>query len=67
MLKTVIIDDDYVSRMVLREMLLKFLDNIEILGEAGSVEEGVRLIEETAPELVLLDISMPDGTGFETR
>ena len=65
MLKTVIIDDDYVSRMVLREMLLKFLDNIEILGEAGSVEEGVKLIEETEPELVLLDISMPDGTGFD--
>ena len=65
MLKTVIIDDDYVSRMVLREMLLKFLDNIEILGEAGSVEDGVKLIEETEPELVLLDISMPDGTGFD--
>ena len=65
MLKTVIIDDDYVSRMVLREMLLKFLDNIEVLGEAGSVEEGVKLIEETDPELVLLDISMPDGTGFD--
>jgi two-component system LytT family response regulator len=65
MLKTVIIDDDYVSRMILREMLEKFLDNIEILGEAGTVEEGVNLIEETDPELVLLDISMPDGTGFD--
>jgi two-component system, LytTR family, response regulator len=65
MLKTVIIDDDYVSRMVLREMLEKFLDNIEILGEAGSVEEGVKLIEDTDPELVLLDISMSDGTGFD--
>ncbi len=65
MLKTVIIDDDYVSRMVLREMLEKFLDNIEILGEAGTVADGVKLIEETDPELVLLDISMPDGTGFD--
>ncbi len=65
MIKTVIIDDDYVSREVLRDMLEKFLDTIEILGEAGSVAEGVRLIEDTDPELVLLDISMPDGTGFE--
>jgi len=65
MLRTVIIDDDYVSRMVLREMLEKFLDNIEILGEAGSVADGVRLIESTDPELVLLDISMSDGTGFD--
>jgi len=51
MLKTVIIDDDYVSRIVLREMLEKFLDNIEILGEAGTVAEGVKLIEDTDPEL----------------
>jgi len=65
MLKTVIIDDDYVSRMVLREMLEKFLDNIEILGEAGSVADGVKLIEDSNPDLVLLDISLPDGTGFD--
>jgi two-component system LytT family response regulator len=65
MLKTVIIDDDYVSRLILRDMLEKFLDNIEILGEAGTVADGVKLIEETDPELVLLDISMPDGTGFD--
>ena len=65
MLKTVIIDDDYVSRMILRDMLEKFLDNIEILGEAGTVADGVKLIEDTDPELVLLDISMPDGTGFD--
>ncbi len=65
MLKTVIIDDDYVSRMILRELLEKFLENIELVGEAGSVEEGIKVIEKTNPELVLLDISLPDGTGFD--
>jgi two-component system LytT family response regulator len=65
MIKTVIIDDDYVSRVVLREMLVKFLDNIEVVGDVGTVADGVKLIEETDPELVLLDISMPDGTGFD--
>ena len=65
MLKTVIIDDDYVSRLILRDMLEKFLDNIEIMGEAGTVAEGVKLIENSNPDLVLLDISMPDGTGFD--
>jgi two-component system, LytTR family, response regulator len=65
MLKTVIIDDDYVSRMILREMLEKFLDNIEILGEAGSVADGIKLIEDSNPDVVLLDISLPDGTGFD--
>ena len=65
MLKTVIVDDDYISRMILREMLEKNLDNIEILGEAGSVKDGVRLIEDSNADLVLLDIRLPDGTGFD--
>lgn len=65
MLKTVIIDDDYVSRMILKELLEKFLNNIDLVGEAASVQEGVDLIEKTEPELVLLDISLPDGTGFD--
>lgn len=65
MLKTVIIDDDYVSRMILKELLEKFLENIDLVGEAGSVEEGIKLIEDLSPELVLLDISLPDGTGFD--
>lgn len=64
MVKTIIIDDDYVSRMVLREMLKNFPD-CEILGEAGSVTDGIKLIADSDPELVLLDISLPDGTGFD--
>ena len=65
MVKAVIIDDDYGSRMVLREILKKTIENVELLGEAGSVEEGLVLIERVNPDLVFLDISMPDGTGFD--
>ncbi len=46
-------------------MLEKFFENIEILGEAGSVKDGLRLIEDSEPDLVLLDIRLPDGTGFD--
>jgi two-component system LytT family response regulator len=65
MLKAIIIDDDFYSRLVLREILKKSIDNIELIGEAKSVEEGLELIERTNPDLVFLDISMPDGTGFD--
>jgi two-component system LytT family response regulator len=64
MIKAVIIDDDYVSRMILRDMLEKFLDNIEILGEAGTVAEGVKLIEESNPELVYNSLQRICGKGF---
>jgi two-component system LytT family response regulator len=65
MVKAVIIDDDSISRMVLKEILKKTIGNVDILGEASSVEEGVALLERVFPDLVFLDISMPDGTGFD--
>jgi two-component system LytT family response regulator len=65
MIKAVIIDDDYYSRLILREIIRKNIDNIELAGEAGSVDEGLKIIENSNPDLVLLDISMPDGTGFD--
>jgi len=65
MVKAVIIDDDSISRMLLKEILKKTIFNVELLGEAGSVEEGLILIEKVDPELIFLDISMPDGSGFD--
>lgn len=65
MIKAVIVDDDYYSRLILREIIRKNIDNIELAGEAGSVDEGLQIIENSKPDLVLLDISMPDGTGFD--
>lgn len=65
MLRTVIIEDDSISRYLLRDMLGRFHGVIEVIGEAGSVEDGINLIETTDPELVLLDIKLSDGTGFD--
>ena len=65
MVKAIIVDDDSISRMVLREILKKTIENVELLGEAGSVEEGVVMIERLSPDVIFLDISMPDGTGFD--
>ena len=65
MIKALIIDDDSISRMLLREILKKTIANVELLGEASSVEEGLALIEQKDPDVVFLDISMPDGTGFD--
>jgi two-component system LytT family response regulator len=39
--------------------------NILIIGQANSVESGITLIKQIAPDLVFLDVEMPDGTGFD--
>jgi len=64
MYNTVIIDDDILARKVLKRILEQNFKEIEIKGEADSVASGIELIEETGPDLVFLDIEMPDGTGF---
>lgn len=63
-MKTVIVDD----RNSIREFITQLLDNvdgIDIVGEAENVEKAISVIKEKKPELILLDIQMPDGNGFE--
>jgi len=60
----VIIDDEPPARDLVREFLSGF-DGIEVVAEAGSVAEAVSCIEAEAPDLVFLDVQMPDGDGFD--
>jgi len=65
MLSIVIIDDEVKARDAIRNILKISLTEVGILGEAGSVSDGFDLINRTNPNLVLLDINLPDGTGFD--
>ncbi len=63
-LKTLIIDDERLAREELKN-LLKDYDEIDITAEARNAREGIDLIREQKPDLVFLDISMPEMNGFE--
>ena len=65
MYRAAIIDDDQLARRVLFRILDQHFPDIELVGEAASVEAGVELIQKETPDLVFLDIEMPDGTGFD--
>jgi len=62
--KTLIVDDERLARAELRR-LLAMHPEVEIIGEAASVDEACELIERQRPELLLLDIRMPGGSGFD--
>ena len=65
MLRTLIIDDEPHIRETIYHLLKKFCPQVNIVGEAESVATGVRAIREKVPELILLDIKLKDGTGFD--
>jgi two-component system LytT family response regulator len=65
MKKILIIDDEKPTREFIRRMLESFKLNAAIFIDGENVETGIKAIEEIQPDLVLLDIQMPDGNGFD--
>jgi two-component system LytT family response regulator len=64
-IKSIIIDDELANRNLLTSMLQKHCGSIEILGIAASADEGFELINATNPELIFLDVQMPENSGFD--
>jgi len=65
MIKTIIIDDEIRARETIAEMLKLYCQNVMVIDQAVDVRSGLRSIKKNNPDLVLLDIKMPDGTGFD--
>lgn len=61
MVRVFLVDDHSVFRAGVRAELA---EKVDIVGEAGTVAEAVEGIRETAPDVVLLDVHMPDGGGL---
>ena len=65
MLRVVIIDDEDHIRDSLAKLLAKHCPEVTVIGNADGMASGKRIINELHPDLVLLDIQMSDGTGFD--
>ena len=63
--RTLIVDDEPLARMRMRSLLEKYSADIEIVGEASCGEQAVTSINELGPDVVFLDIQMPDMDAFE--
>ena len=62
--RTLIADDHALVRAGIRALVEK-IAGVTVVAEAGKGSEAIDLINELAPDLVLLDITMPDGSGFD--
>jgi two-component system, NarL family, response regulator DevR len=63
-IRVFLVDDHEVVRRGVRDML-EAEDDIEVVGEAGTVEEALGRIPATSPDVALLDVRLPDGDGVE--
>ena len=64
-LKAILVEDEKISRDILRNYLQKYCPNVNLLGEASNIKEAQILIEKHDLDLVFLDVEMPFGNAFD--
>lgn len=64
-LNAIIIEDEATSREILRNYLAKYCPDVDLFGEAATIQEGLEFIKKNKPDLVFLDVEMPFGNAFD--
>ncbi len=64
-LNAIIVEDEANSREILSNYLAKYCSDVNLVGEATSIQEALKLIEKHPLDLVFLDVEMPFGNAFD--
>ncbi len=64
-IKVIVIDDEKGARESLHNLIDKYCPQIEVAAKASNIDEAFKLINELSPQLIFLDIEMPNGNGFD--
>ncbi|MFK7774650.1 MAG: LytR/AlgR family response regulator transcription factor [Saprospiraceae bacterium] len=65
MLQVIIVDDEARNRNTLEQLLKEYCPEVNVIAVAEDVLSGVKIIQKTQPDLVFLDIQMPNYSGFK--
>lgn len=65
MITTLLVDDEQGNIITLQQMLHEYCPQVSIVATANNIDEAYKAIKIHQPQLVLLDIEMPNGTGFD--
>lgn len=63
--KAVIVDDELPARLMIKHLLTKYADEIQIIGEVKTGKEAIEIINNSKTDIIFLDIQLPDINGFE--
>jgi len=64
-LKAIVVDDEMLDRRLLCNLIREYCYSIKIMGEAENIMEARQMIASIQPDVVFLDINMPNGNGFD--
>jgi len=64
-IRAIIVDDEENNRENLQSLISEYCGNVEVVGQASSVDNAFKLIGSQKPDLVFLDIKMPEKDGFK--
>ena len=64
-IRAIIIEDEPQARQMLTTLLQDYCEDVHIIGHASNVKDGVDCIKKLLPDLVFLDIEMPNEKGLE--
>ena len=64
-MRAILVDDEIDGVKTMKKMLHNFCENVNIVGEANSALEAIKLINKELPDVVFLDVEMPHGNGFD--
>lgn len=64
-LRAILVDDEESARDVLQNLLLRFCPDVELIAKCENVLQAVEVINKEKPDLVFLDIEMPNYAGYE--
>ena len=64
-IKTILIDDERKALAILKNKLERLCPNVEVIAQTQNPKEGINLIKNLKPDLVFLDIAMPELSGFD--
>ncbi len=65
MIKTLIVEDDPISEEILKDLVEQCDSTVKVTDSCGSVKQAIKKIEKLDPDLVFLDVELPDGSGFD--
>jgi len=64
-LKTIVVDDEQDAVDFITSIIGEYCPSLEVIAKANNVIQGVAAIKDNKPDLVFLDVEMPNGTGFD--